>query len=878
MAGDTGETLYRYRFGDVEFDEARFELHAAGLAVDVQVKPLELLRVLLRAGGEVVSRAQILRSVWKYQNPALVDTNVVGAALTKLREALGKDAQRIVNVPRMGYRLDGPIHRDEVGHAGAPPFEGGMPVPRREEFVLEQLLSRSKQSEVWRARSAQTGESRVYKFAPDGSQLPVLKKEAALLRVLRETLSGRPDFVRLADWNFTQAPFFLELEDGGQNLAEWAADGGRLRALAGSQRLALFLQIADAVAAAHHIGILHRDLAPANLLVAPKVGGWQPRLIDFGSGQVLEPEQLIELGITPFEPLAAGAHEQGGGTTPLYLAPEIIAGQPLTVRSDIYALGILLYQLIIGDLTKPWAQGWERDIADELLREDISAATDGDPALRLASVVELVDRLRGLEKRRAERAHQRAAEQAARAAHEALKRSRARRPWLIASVVTLVAGLSVSVWLYRAESVARQKAESETARAETINGFLNDDLIGAADPIAPGQQNDPTITVVLARAAMRLNDRFGSAPFTKGTIELAIGKAYFGLANYASAEVHQRRALELLTQASGPADVHTLEASYVLTRTLMQLTRFPEAEDLLATADKNAGRRLLENSSLALLARWTRGGLGYMRQQPAEALAHFEAAEKIRLQVDPENESWLFKLHGNIAWALNRLHREQEAAYMLRDLVRPENTPDRSGLLDWSKAQFEYGTALMGLGKFDEAISVTVHALDQIQQALGSDHYVTGIVWDHLAAAFQAAGRWDQALDAAQHAYRIMQQRVGAKGRAALGAYSRVGALTFYAGNVDEGLRMLREARLGLTEILGSQAPLTQINDYYLADALNNTGKLQEAYALIKKLHPVALTSAEPGSDWEEHLMQLKMQILRRYGPGAEAALQKIDD
>jgi non-specific serine/threonine protein kinase len=214
---DEGRVLYRYRFGDVEFDESRFELRVAGLSVEAQPKPLELLATLLRNCGEVVTMEEILHDVWRYQNTSDLDTNVVGTALSKLRNALGKEAQRVVNVPRVGYRFEGRLERVVVGRrlASGLDLEAGMPVPGRQHWLLEELISRSKYSEVWRGRHAKTGEQRVYKFSPDGGRLPALKREATLYRVLRETLGARPDLVRVIDWNFGHPPFFLECEYGG---------------------------------------------------------------------------------------------------------------------------------------------------------------------------------------------------------------------------------------------------------------------------------------------------------------------------------------------------------------------------------------------------------------------------------------------------------------------------------------------------------------------------------------------------------------------------------------------------------------------------------------------------------------------------------------
>ena len=82
--------------------------------------------------------------------------------------------------------------------------------------------------------------------------------------------------------------------------------------------------------------------------------------------------------------------------TPLYLAPEVAAGQSATIRSDVYALGVTLYQFLVGDFSRPLAPGWEQDIDDALLRQDIADAANGDPARRLDSATALAERIRSL--------------------------------------------------------------------------------------------------------------------------------------------------------------------------------------------------------------------------------------------------------------------------------------------------------------------------------------------------------------------------------------------------------------------------------------------------------------------------------------------------
>lgn len=403
MAVDAGSEmpLYRYRFGSVEFDEVRFELVVGGLVVELEQKPLQLLAELLRHVGEVVTKEELFARVWSGR--PTVD-NVLPNAIAKLRKALGPaEAERIVTLPRLGYRCNGPVERVASGRRLASRLQlaGAQTVPQRPEWQLERQLNPSRASEVWLARHGRTRELRVFKFSGDGERLAMLKREATLYRVLVDGLGERDDFARIVDWNFEAPPFFLECEYGGDNLHDWA-DAGHLAALDRPARLALFLKIAHAVAAAHGVGVLHKDLKPANVLITAAADGrWRPRLTDFGSGRLLNPERLAALGITRLGMTVTEAFNGDSSGTPLYLAPELIAGQAPTVQSDVYALGLLLWQLLVGDLNRPIAPGWEAGIGDPLLCQSIALATDGDPARRLPTVAALIEHLAGLEARRA---------------------------------------------------------------------------------------------------------------------------------------------------------------------------------------------------------------------------------------------------------------------------------------------------------------------------------------------------------------------------------------------------------------------------------------------------------------------------------------------
>jgi serine/threonine-protein kinase len=284
----------------------------------------------------------------------------------------------------------------------------GLGVPGRSHWALLERLGEGGFGEVWLAEHDKTKEKRVFKFCFEAERLRGLKREVTLFRILRDALGERDDITRVIDWSFEDPPYFLESEyTGGGSLPDWAAGKGGIRAIPLAVRLELMAQVAEALGAAHSAGVLHKDIKPSNVLVSERPGG-APRaqLTDFGIGLVQDRSLLQGRNFTVagFTDLAATGERAG---TRLYMAPELLEGKPPTALADIYALGVLLYQVVTGDLTRALAPGWERDVEDELLREDIARCAEGRPERRLGAAQQLADSLRGLEKRRAQRTTER---------------------------------------------------------------------------------------------------------------------------------------------------------------------------------------------------------------------------------------------------------------------------------------------------------------------------------------------------------------------------------------------------------------------------------------------------------------------------------------
>src|SRR5437879_4073857 len=283
----------RWRVADYEFDELGRELRVKGRTVELEAKPLDILLQLLLHAGEVVTKEELLESVWP--DVTVVDGSLA-TAVSKLRKAMGdEDHPAIVTVPRVGYRLAVPVYCKTVAAPAGPElgFTAGDTVPGREQWRLTRPMEISGSSEVWLAENPKTRQQRVFKFAADGSRLKGLKREITISRFLRESLGDRPEFVRILEWNFETSPFFLESEYAGPNLAEWAEAQGGLSNASSDARLQLLIDVAQAVASAHDIGVLHKDLKPANILVVPGSNGrWQIRVADFGSASLFDPSRL----------------------------------------------------------------------------------------------------------------------------------------------------------------------------------------------------------------------------------------------------------------------------------------------------------------------------------------------------------------------------------------------------------------------------------------------------------------------------------------------------------------------------------------------------------------------------------------------------------
>jgi len=870
-ASDVAETSGRlWRFADYEFDELRRELRVKGRALELESKPLDILLQLLLHAGEVVTKEELLESVWP---DVMVVDGSLATAVSKLRKAMGDEAQpAIVTVPRVGYRLAVPVYCKTVAAAAGPDlgFKAGDFVPSREQWRLTRPMDISGSSEVWLAENPKTHEQRVFKFAADGVRLKGLKREITVSRFLRESLGDRPEFVRILEWNFETPPFFLESEYAGPNLAEWAAAQGGLANIPLDARLHLLIDVAQAVAAAHGVGVLHKDLKPANILVVPGANsGWQVKAADFGSASLFDPSRLHALGITNLGfTQTASLETQSLTGTLMYLAPEVLAGQSPSASADVYALGVMLYQLIIGDFRKPLAPGWEAEIKDPLLREDIAEAACGDPAKRLGSAADLAERLLTLEQRRIKRNELENSKFRAQVAEHKLAEARARLPWVVLAVIALAAGLGFSFMLYRRAARERDIANRQTAIADSINRFLSDDLLGRSNPFSSGKSSESLMDAI-KQASPSIDRKFKDEPLIAARLHQTIARALDNRTDYPDGRQEYDRAAALFKRADGELSQDAIIVQ--LQRTTLEARSYqkdslPLAKSILAQQEALIPKLSNPRPDLPVWLCSARAMVALIDNNAKSAAENFQAAVERAEALPAFDESARLTFKQRLAFSYIRLGDGAKAEQLFRELIAAFTRvagPDSPNVL---RVRLNLAQAFMIQNKHAEAVKEANTIYPEFVSRLGNDHELTMQLLTTRAQSEASLGLWDDAIhdDFAIHDLAVRKQ--GPLSFFAVATLSDGALAQCRAGHYREGEPNARKAYEASAKAFGPHAGLTGGAASTLADCLIGVGKLDEASKLLDQIDVPAVAQLAGDPNWGAGVTLAQAEIAYRRG------------
>jgi len=338
---------------------------------------------------------------------------------------------------------------------------------------LVKRLGEGGAGEVWLGSHEQLPDHLVFKFCSTEERARTLKREFTLFRLLKERIGLNPHFIRLHEVSLDEHPWYLMMDyENASDLESWcSARPGGTEAIPLEIRIEIVAQAAEALQAAHEAGILHRDIKPSNLLLRNRdnspleASDVHVLVADFGIGQIILDRLHVgdtRLGFTHTVSNLLRSEMSG---TMLYLAPEVLEGSAATARSDIYSLGVVLWQLLMGNLKAALDPvDWTSRIADPLLRDDLHRCLAGSPNKRWASAGEFAASLRDLGSRQTAEARRRA-DLAAR------ERAGYKRGMVLASLVaTGVLALLAALGIYayrngRQVSLERSKSRSEQLRS-----------------------------------------------------------------------------------------------------------------------------------------------------------------------------------------------------------------------------------------------------------------------------------------------------------------------------------------------------------------------------------------------------------------------------
>jgi tetratricopeptide (TPR) repeat protein len=647
---------------------------------------------------------------------------------------------------------------------------------------------------------------------------------------------NHPNIARLLDGGRAAdgRPFLAMEYVEGQTLTAYCNDRG----LGVVDRLRLFLSIANAVTHAHAQLVVHRDLKPSNILVT---ASGELRLLDFGIAKLLAEDDGDEGALTRTGlPLM----------TPEYAAPEQLRGEAVSTATDVYALGLILYELLAGrhafadrtphrredgtaraeparpSLTAP-NKALRRQLNGDLDTIIMMALRD-DPQRRYPSVEALardIDRhLAGLP----------VSARPDTIGYRARKFVRRHRWGVGVSVAALLILLTFAATM--AEQVRRTARQRD--RAERVSKFLVE-LFTVSSPFDKG--GDVTAREILDRGAQRIESELASEPETQADLMDTMGRVYWTIGSLAKAERIFTRAVDLQRRAFGDDDPRMWVSMNALGNVVVREGRL------------EAGTRLLSDTLV-----------GQRRVLGADHTETLRTMNDLAFWLGVGgrfNESEL--LHRQVLANQRRLHGP------------------RSGSTVWPMN--DLGLIVMRQGRYEEAEALIAEALAtwrRVQHPANADLFREALLRGNLASVYQRQRRFAEAekhfVDALSEIDRVM----GPENPHALSAQKDLAAFYAVVGRPGEAEKLLLQNLDRCRRIFGPRHVETLQSAYWLGVVYRDQGRLAEAQALQQET--LAIQREELGPEYPDTLVSIAnlARILGKRGrlSEAESLLRQVLD
>lgn len=527
----------------------------------------------------------------------------------------------------------------------------------------------------------------------DTAALQLFRRERQILAGLRH-----PHIARLLDGGHGEDGhlwFAMEHVEGEAVDRHAAAHG-----LGWRECVQLLLPVVDAVQFAHGRLLLHRDIKPDNVHVD---ADGHAKLLDFGIATLLSDTDARR------------------AFTPGYASPEQLAGAAPQVASDVWQLGRLLHEVL--------AAG--RGPAPRDLGAIVAKAMTDDPARRYATASALQADLRRL------LAYQPVSARPPSLLHRAHLLLQAY------PLGSLVAGLALAAFFAVIAGfmlkLARQRDAAEQARevAQAVNRFINEDFLPGANPLQHGS-GDIRVAELMAGALEKVEQRLSGMPEVAGEINLSLGRSLAGLGRYELAEVSLGRAIARPGEVRGSAHASVLQARLIQSQVRIGAQNLAHNESDLRTLRADAVASLGETAVLVADIDNQIARAAFLREEFALCEQRFLALLPRTAQMPPDSRADTYMGLSLCESRLGHFAPALEHARQARDVYIAGRGADHPFTLE---THIAIETALVGLGRYDEAVTLLRELQQQLSLRYGANHPTTLTVTHDLGFALSCAGR-----------------------------------------------------------------------------------------------------------------------------------------
>ncbi len=670
-----------------------------------------------------------------------------------------------------------------------------------------------------------------------------------------------------------------------------------------AERLELVQEVCRAVQHAHQKGIIHRDIKPSNVMVTLVDGRPLPKVIDFGIAKAMQEDGA---GAAP---LTLEAQLLG---TPQYMAPEQAGpvGAVIDTRTDVYSLGVLLYQLLTG--VTPFESDLHQRVAlsefVRTLREvdppppsarvaAMGADGDGAVAARRLDGPRLERALRGdldwivmraMEKdpaRRYPTADALAADIRRHLQDEPIEAGppsltyrlskfvRRRRVEVALSgvvVMALVALVIGSLWFGLRERSSAARIQAELDRASALSAFARSVFTGV-DPAKARGADTTLLKDILARARDRVDAELHDQPASAITMLNTIGYAYLQIGAFPEAESAFGRIVDL-TRAPDLVDSEdAISARTNLAVALTEMGRLDESEPILQHLRPTCERVLGDDHELTLKARGNLAQVLERKGRLSESLELQEGvlAARVRL-LGPDHEDTL-TVRNNLAMLHARLGQFAEAADHVQAVLETQKATLGDEHPRTLMTMNNLASVYRDMGDKERSAEISEHVLAVKRRVLEPNHPSLLVSLNNLASLYLDMDRTDAAEAMYREALTGAEQTLGAKDQRTLAIRNGLTRVLRRQGRSQEAEAELREIVAGFIELAGEDSPDTLTLRSNLATVLRDRGAFEEAESIASDIRDRAERVLGPLAPQTLVFEQLLSSVLAGEGRTDEA-------